>query len=108
MTSKTNTSAQNIFDEAPIGALIRFSDGTPRPPDRFKRKLQAWENANGTGRLSEKTPGSDRSPGMFTLHIGDITGNSGVKLVQFFRTYSVHSAGTFTIEGLPAPEAAAA
>jgi len=108
MTTDTLTSARKIFDEAPIGALIRFSDGTSRPPDRFKRKLQAWENRNGTGRLSEKTPGSDRFPGTFTLHIGDITGNSGVKLVQFFRTYTVDSADTFTIERLPAPEAAAA
>lgn len=108
MTEQLPTSARNIYEQAPLGAVIRFSDGTPRPPGRFKRKLQSWENANGTGRLTEKTPGSERFPATFTLHIGDINGRSGVKLVQFFRTYSVNSPGIFTIESLPAPEKAAA
>lgn len=48
--------ALEIFTDAPLGAFVRFSDGTPRPPERFKRKLAAWENYNGTGRLTGKQP----------------------------------------------------
>jgi hypothetical protein len=102
------STAQKIFDDAPIGALIRFSDGTPRPPERFKRKLSHWNNQNGTGRLTEKTAASDRYPGTFTLHVDDITSKSGVTLVQFYRTYTADSDGIFTIESLPATEASAA
>lgn len=29
-------SAQSIFDHAPLGAIVTFSDGTQRPPARFK------------------------------------------------------------------------
>ena len=35
-------SAQLIYDHAPLGAIIRYSDSTPRPPKRHRRKLQAW------------------------------------------------------------------
>ena len=56
-------SAQSIYDQAPIGALIRYSDGTPRPPQRFKHKLAAWENNNNGGRLVRKAGASyDRQP----------------------------------------------
>ena len=44
-------SAQLIFDTAPLGAIIRYSDGSPHPPERHRRKLQAWERRNNTGRL---------------------------------------------------------
>ena len=50
-------SAQLIYDHAPLGAIIRYSDGMPRPPERHRRKLQAWENRNNTGRLVKKMPG---------------------------------------------------
>ena len=46
--------AQLISDTAPLGAIIRYSDGTPRPPERHRRKLQAWERHNNTGRLVKK------------------------------------------------------
>lgn len=44
-------SAQRIYDLAPLGAVIRYSDGTPRPPERFRKKVAAWENNNKCGRL---------------------------------------------------------
>ena len=49
-------SAQHIYMSAPLGSIIRYSDGTPKPPARFKRKFAAWENNNGGGRLVRKTP----------------------------------------------------
>jgi hypothetical protein len=68
-------SAQHIFDTAPLGALIRFSDGTPKPPARFTKKLAAWENNNAVGRLTAKSGasqmGNHMMPATFALHMGD-------------------------------------
>ncbi len=47
-------SAQQIHDAAPLGALIRFFDGTPRPPERHRRKRDAWKDRNDGGRLISK------------------------------------------------------
>jgi len=35
------------------GTLVHVSDGTPRPPERFNKKLQAWEHNNYSGILRE-------------------------------------------------------
>ena len=47
-------SATTIIDTAPLGALIRYTDGSPKPPARFTKKLAAWERSNGVGRLVKK------------------------------------------------------
>src|SRR3546814_8989001 len=74
-------SAQYIYDTAPLGSLIRYSNGEPRPPERFRRKLAAWNNDNGTGRLVERYPGqvtdNYRSPAHFMLHLATY-GTQGV------------------------------
>jgi hypothetical protein len=84
-------SAQSIYDQAPIGALIRYSDGAPRPPQRFKHKLAAWENNNNGGRLVRKaephTSGNHTTPASFTLHQGDF-GSAGVVVLKVFKTFS--------------------
>jgi hypothetical protein len=49
-------SATTISDNAPLGALIRYADGRPKPPARFTKKLTAWERSNGMGRLVKKEP----------------------------------------------------
>ena len=56
-------SAREIYDIAPLGALIRFSDGTPEPPARHRRKRTAWLSNNGAARLVRKTP-ADPSPAL--------------------------------------------
>ena len=40
-------SAQHIFDNTPLGSIIRYSDGSPKPPARFNKKLEQWESNNG-------------------------------------------------------------
>jgi hypothetical protein len=69
-------SAQHIFDHAPLGSLIRYSNKTPKPPARFVNKLWAWEHENGVGRLIRKEPAVQRatyaSPACITLHCGTI------------------------------------
>lgn len=99
-------SAQSIFDDGPLGAIIQFSDGAPRPPARFKKKLAAWENHNGRGRLVRKAPahtvGNHTSPASFSLHLNDY-GSAGVVVLKVFKTFSVNSALTFTVVERPAP-----
>ena len=63
-------SAHIVYDTAPLGALIRYSDGAPRPPARFAKKLAAWERRNGLGRLVRKEPPRDR-PVRILLPVGD-------------------------------------
>lgn len=43
------TTASELHALAPLGATVTFSDGTPRPPDRFKKKVKEWRRHNGTG-----------------------------------------------------------
>jgi hypothetical protein len=103
---RPSMSAQFIYDHAPLGAIIRFSDRTPEPPVRFKRKHAAWEDRNGCGRLIAKSPpretGSYRSEPAITLHLGDYgTGSVVVLIVQ--RTFGLGCPLDFAIEALPAP-----
>ena len=94
-----------IFDIAPLGSLIAYSDGTPRPPARFTRKLAAWERRNGTGRLVRKVPARERptyfAPPCFTLHEGSF-GQDGIILVSVMRTYGIDSDLRFRVIERPA------
>ena len=85
-------SAQHIYVSAPLGSIIRYSDGAPKPPARFKRKLAAWENNNSGGRLVRKTPSRDMPscflPASITLHRGDF-GSAGVVVLRVYKTFSV-------------------
>jgi len=89
-----------IFEHAPIGAIIAWSNGAPRPPGRFKNKLSAWERRNNQGRLVRKettrTLGNYISPPSFTVHEGDI-GTRDVVVVRVLRAFSIDSDLTFTI-----------
>jgi hypothetical protein len=84
------TSARHIYDNAPLGALVRFSDGTAEPPARHRLKRQAWQRNNRTGRLISRSPANAFSSASFTLHIGDF-GSGGVTVVSFFEEVSVTS-----------------
>jgi hypothetical protein len=99
-------SAQHVFDTAPLGALIRFSDGVSRPPDRFRRKLADWENRNGAGRLMRKSPAVDRGtsgyPASFALHLGSY-GSDGVIVLVVTRHFLVTSSLHFEIAEMPSP-----
>ena len=98
--------AQLIYDLVPLGSIIRYSDGTPRPPERFAKKLSAWENANGGGRLIRKTPARQTaqysSPAQFTLHEGDY-GSGGVTVLRVHKSFSVDCGLKFIVTSRPAP-----
>ena len=97
-------SASLIFDSAPIGSIVSWSDGTPRPPNRFNKKLTAWETRNGHGRLIRKEPprtvGKHDLQASFTVHLGDFGGGS-VVLIKMHRTFSLATNLVFTVIARP-------
>ena len=98
-------SASLIYDLAPIGSIISWSDGTPRPPERFARKLAAWKTSNSSGRLIRKQGaryiGNHRSPACFTIHESDY-GSQGTVVLRVHRTFDVENSGlTFVVVERP-------
>jgi hypothetical protein len=87
-------SASLIFDIAPLGSLVEYSDGQPKPPARFTKKLATWKSRNGVGRLVRKEPARERptytTPPSFTLHEGDF-GEAGIILITVMRSYGIDS-----------------
>lgn len=98
-------SVQQIFEHAPLGSIIHYSDGTPRPPDRHRRKLSAWGDRNNGGRLIRKQPerrlGITVLPASITLHKGDYGSREKIVL-RVFQTFSLDSALQFTVTERPA------
>lgn len=99
-------SALSIFEDAPIGSIVAWSDNTPRPPERHRKKLSAWQNNNSKGRLiarqGERNSGNVALAAYFTLHEADF-GAGGVIAIRVHRTFSIDSALRFTIEERPTP-----
>jgi hypothetical protein len=98
-------SASLIYDLAPIGAIIAWSDGTPRPPERFKKKLAVWQTRNSSGRLIRKEcppqSGNYTSPGYFTLHEADF-GSKSTVVMRIHRTFGLDSNLAFRVLERPA------
>lgn len=98
--------AQYIYDHAPLGAVIRYTDGTPKPPARFKRKHADWECRNNQGRLTKKAPesriGSSALTASLCLHTGDY-GSDHVVVLKTYQSFSVESALRFQIVQRPRP-----
>lgn len=97
-------SAHSIFEHAPIGAIVAWSDATPRPPERHRRKLDAWTTNNSQGRLIRKQGGREIGTldpyASFTLHEADY-GTGGVIAIGVHRTFSLGSSLRFTIVERP-------
>lgn len=98
-------SAHTIFDNAPIGSVIAWSDGTPQPPVRFNKKLTAWRTNNSRGRLIRKQGargvGNISLSAYFTLHEADY-GACGVIAIRVHRTFSLDSRLAFALVERPA------
>ena len=97
-------SAQSIYARAPLGALVRYSDGQPMPPERHRKKLAAWKSSNGSGRLVRKTHAAVRPtythPAGFTLHETDLA-SGGVTVMKVFKSFSVASNLRFEVVERP-------
>ena len=96
--------AQRIFDLAPIGSIVAWSDGTPRPPERHAKKLAAWRSNNARGRLiarqAERRLGTVVIPAGFTLHETDLA-SGGVTIMKVFKSFSVASNLRFEVVERP-------
>ena len=90
---------------APIGSVLAWSDGTPRPPERHAKKLSAWRSRNSRGRRvsrqGEYRRGSMIIPAGFRLHEGD-HGAGGVIAIRIYRSFSLGSSLSFSIIEVPA------
>lgn len=88
----------------PIGSILKWSDGTPRPPERHRKKLSAWKTSNSSGRLirkqDERAAGSIILPANVTLHEGDF-GGGGVITIRIHRTFSLETGLTFSLVERP-------
>jgi hypothetical protein len=97
-------SAHSIFEHAPIGAIVAWSDGSPRPPERHRRKRNAWTTNNSQGRLIRKQGGPNTGAldphASFTLHEADY-GAGGVIAIRVHRTFALASGLRFTIVERP-------
>lgn len=93
-------SAQSIFDLAPIGSIVAWSDGTQRPPERHTKKLDAWRANNARGRMiakqEERRLGTVVVPAGFTLHETDLA-SGGIIVLKVLRTFSVASNLSFEV-----------
>jgi hypothetical protein len=92
----TLLSAREIYDIAPLGSLIRFSDGAPEPPARHRRKRTAWLSNNGAARLVRKTPADHLSGPSFALHLGNF-GSGDVTVVEAYRIITMASTLSYAI-----------
>lgn len=98
-------SAQLIHDLVPLGSIVTYSDGSPRPPERHRKKLAAWENRNSGGRLirkqAEARVGNTVLPASITLHKGDY-GSQGTIVLRVHQSFSVESDLKFAVKERPA------
>lgn len=98
-------SVHTIFKHAPLGSIVAWSDGTPRPPERHRRKLDAWKTSNSQGRLIRKQgplgTGLVDPHASFTLHEANY-GAGGVIAIRVHRTFSLASNLSFAIVERPA------
>ncbi|KJF65676.1 hypothetical protein [Rhizobium nepotum] len=90
---------------APIGSILKWTDGAPRPPERHRKKLSAWKTSNSFGRLirkqDERAADNIILPANFTLHEGDY-GSGGVITIRIHRTFSLETSLTFSFVERPA------
>jgi len=94
-----------VIEQARLGAILKFSNGQPKPPARFKRKLAAWEQDNSMGQLTEihrPYKSAFRSYPHITLKIASYTSKK-IEIAQFYRSFSMGSPILFTIFGIPDP-----
>lgn len=93
-----------IYDIAPIASVIRFRDGTPRPPKDRPDELRVWALFNGIGRLAIKDPPPYLSPlphpASITLRTAEF-GAAPTAGLTISLTEPSHRGLTFDIVGLP-------
>jgi hypothetical protein len=98
--------ARAIFESAPLGSLVRYSDDQPRPPARFTRRLETWRQRNGQGILVKKAPsrtlGKVPIPETFTLQVGSY-GSQGIVVLVCCASTIWRVRSPYFVERVPRP-----
>lgn len=96
--------AYHVYENAPLGSVIRFRDGTPRPAEEQAGEIEAWEKRNGIGLLAMKDPSPQQRswvpPTSITLRISTPQGEAAAH-GDLSRTFSVDSNLRFEILARP-------
>lgn len=97
-------SVRHIYENAPLGALIAYSDGSPQPPDKPRERLAAWYSRNGLGKLVAKHPAAEypfhTDPPTITLLVSEFRDPTPLSKRKA-RTFTIESDLTFWIVGPP-------
>ncbi len=97
-------SVRHIYENAPLGALIAYSDGTPEPPDNPEERLAEWFSRNGLGPLVAKHPAAEypfhTDPPTITLRVSEY-GDPAPLSKRGTRTFTTDSDLTFWIVNPP-------
>lgn len=76
-----------------LGTQVRVSDGSPKPPARFTKKVGAWEEKN-----YDAVVVKNEGDGFHVLQIGDYLNARQAKVIIMTRS-SVHASKFNPIEG---------
>lgn len=97
-------SVRHIYDNAPLGALIAYSDGSPEPPDEPEERIAEWYSRNGLGSLVAKHPAAEypfhTDPPTITLRVSEYGANVPLSKGKA-RTFTTESDLTFWIVNPP-------
>lgn len=93
-----------IFDRAPVGSIISWTDGKPRPPENQIRALAGWKRDNAEGMVVRKRSHSVMGQSLVPASIKvatDAIDDLGAVIGPDFRTFLIDSVLTFTVVELP-------
>jgi len=97
-------SVRHIYENAPLGALIAYSDGSPQPPDEPRERIAEWYSRNGLGPLVAKHPAAEypfhTEPPTITLRVSEYGDNAPLSKRKA-RTFTTESDLTFWIVNPP-------
>ncbi|WP_019998516.1 hypothetical protein [Aureimonas ureilytica] len=95
-------SLHTLIESSPLGATLLVSNGKPRPPERFNRKLSDWNRENYVGTLvaTEMAPG--QRPAIM-VRKGSLEDNA---LVIFSARYPLDTSLRFEVKRRPTPGSA--
>ena len=94
--------ARQLYDLAPFGAVVAFSNNQPKPPAHHKKKLQHWQYENSKGRFEKTEAGT--TIGNVTLEPGFTLLRHESTIIKMYCTYSALSLKyTYSIISVPEP-----
>lgn len=95
-------SLRTLIESTPLGATLLVSNGKPRPPERFNRKLSDWNRENYVGTLVaiETAPGQRPA---FMVREGSL---EDCAPVVFQIRYTFDTSSCFEVKRRPTPGSA--